>query len=230
MDDTIERISLPLLPLRDVVIFPHMVVPLFVGRTKSVNALSNAMNLDKSVFLATQKNAAVDSPGEKDMYSMGTVGMVLQLLRLPDGTVKALVEGKQRARMTRFVPKENHFVVDIEPVVEPQVSTVESEAMTRTVVQAFEEYAKINKNISKDVIGNISAIKDMSQLADTVAAHFNFKIQDKQQLLETISPVERMTQLFRLMQSEIEIYKMEQRIKGRVKKQMERTQRDYYLN
>jgi ATP-dependent Lon protease len=230
MGDSKERINMPLLPLRDVVIFPHMVVPLFVGRTKSVNALSNAMNLDKRVFLATQKTAATDSPGEKDIYSMGTIGTVLQLLRLPDGTVKALVEGKQRARIVWLVSQENHLAAEIEPVVEPKVSAVESEAMIRTVVEAFEEYAKINKNISSEVVGNVSAIKDVSQLSDTVAAHFNFKLHDKQELLETISPVERMTQLFRLMQTEIEIYKMEQRIKGRVKKQMEKTQRDYYLN
>ncbi len=231
MTDSEDKIvMLPLLPLRDVVIFPHMVVPLFVGRTKSVNALSNAMNMDKRVFLATQRSAAVDSPVEKDLYNMGTIGTVLQLLRLPDGTVKALVEGKGRGRITRFVTEENHYSVEIEPVADPEVSIVESEAMVRTVVEAFEQYAKINKNISKDVIGNVSSLKDVSQLSDTVAAHFNFKIQDKQQLLETISPVERMTQLFRLMQTEIEIYKMEQRIKGRVKKQMEKTQRDYYLN
>ncbi len=230
MNDVKQKLTMPFLPLRDVVIFPHMVVPLFVGRAKSVNALSSAMNLDKSIFLATQKNAAIDSPTEKDLYDVGTIGTVLQLLRLPDGTVKALVEGQRRARMTRFVPKENYFVAEIELIVEEEVPLVEREAMTRTVVEAFEGYSKINKNISKDVISNISAIKEMSQLADTISAHFNFKLQDKQQLLETVSPVERMSLLFRLMQAEIEIYKMEQRIKGRVKKQMEKTQRDYYLN
>ncbi|MDY6953270.1 MAG: endopeptidase La, partial [Thermodesulfobacteriota bacterium] len=230
MYDPKERITLPFLPLRDVVIFPHMVVPLFVGRGKSVNALSSAMNLDKKVFLATQKNAAVDTPGEEDVYAVGTIGTVLQLLRLPDGTVKALVEGKRRARMTQFIPKEKYFVAEIEPLVEPEARVVEKKAITRTVVEAFEEYAKINKNISKDIISNVSAIRDMSQLADTVSAHFSFKLQDKQQLLETVSPVERMSLLFRLMEEEIEIYKMEQRIKGRVKKQMEKTQRDYYLN
>lgn len=230
MNDIGQKLTLPFLPLRDVVIFPHMVVPLFVGRGQSVNALSSAMNLDKNIFLATQKNATVDNPGEKDMYTVGTIGTILQLLRLPDGTVKALVEGKQRARMTRFSSSERYFVAEIEPITEPEVPWVEREAMTRTVAQAFEEYSKVNKNISRDVISNISAIKDMSQLADTVSAHFNFKLQDKQDLLETISPVERMSLLFRLMQAEIEIYKTEVRIKGRVKKQMEKTQRDYYLN
>ncbi len=230
MHDLKEKNTMPFLPLRDVVIFPHMVVPLFVGRGKSVNALSSAMNLDKQIFLATQKNAAVDTPGKEDVYTVGTIGTVLQLLRLPDGTVKALVEGKRRARMTQFIPKGNYFVAEIEPIIEPESREVERTAMTRTVVVAFEEYSKINKSISKDIISNVSAIKDMSQLADTVSAHFGFKLQDKQQLLETISPVERMSLLFRLMQEEIEIYKMEQRIKGRVKKQMEKTQRDYYLN
>ncbi len=230
MNDSEQKISLPLLPLRDVVVFPHMVVPLFVGRSKSVNALSNAMNLDKRILLATQKNAGVDSPGEKDIYGVGTIGTVLQLLRLPDGTVKALVEGKKRAQLIRFTDKEKYILGEVEPILEPEVTDAQTEAVNRTVVGMFEEYAKINKNISKDLITNISAISDVSQLADTVAAHFNFKIQDKQQLLETVAPMERMTLLFRFMQAEIEIYKTEQRIKGRVKKQMEKTQRDYYLN
>jgi len=230
MNDSEQRLSLPLLPLRDVVVFPHMVVPLFVGRSKSVNALSNAMNLDKRILLATQKNAGVDSPGEEDIYDVGTIGTVLQLLRLPDGTVKALVEGKKRARIIRFTDKEKYILGEVEPIFEPEITETETEAVNRTVVGMFEEYAKINKNISKDLITNVSAITDVSQLADTVAAHFNFKIQDKQDLLETAAPMERMTLLFRLMQAEIEIYKTEQRIKGRVKKQMEKTQRDYYLN
>ncbi len=230
MDNSVQKLTMPFLPLRDVVIFPHMVVPLFVGRAKSVSGLASAMNLDKNIFLATQKNASIDSPEEKDIYQMGTIGTVLQLLRLPDGTVKALVEGKQRARMVRFIPKDNYYVAEIEPIVEQEVSEVERQAMTRTVVEAFEKYSKVNKNVSKDVISNVTAIKDISQLADTVAAHFNFKLQDKQELLETISPVDRMTFLYGLMQAEIEIYKTEQRVKGRVKKQMEKTQRDYYLN
>jgi len=230
MNDLEQKLSLPLLPLRDVVVFPHMVVPLFVGRSKSVNALSNAMNLDKRILLATQKNAGVDSPGEEDIFDIGTVGIVLQLLRLPDGTVKALVEGKKRARITRFTDKEKYILGEAEPIIEPEITDTETEAVNRTVVGMFEEYARINKNISKDLITNVSAITDVSTLADTVAAHFNFKIQDKQDLLETVAPMERMALLFRLMQAEIDIYQTEQRIKGRVKKQMEKTQRDYYLN
>ena len=230
MNDSEQKISLPLLPLRDVVVFPHMVVPLFVGRSKSVNALSNAMNLDKRIFLATQKNAGVDSPGEEDIFRIGTIGIVLQLLRLPDGTVKALVEGKKRACITRFTDKEKYILGEVEPIIEPEMTDTETEAVNRTVVGMFEEYARINKNISKDLITNVSGITDVSQLADTVAAHFNFKIQDKQDLLETVAPMERIALLFRLMQAEIDIYRTEQRIKGRVKKQMEKTQRDYYLN
>jgi len=230
MDNLEQKLSLPFLPLRDVVIFPHMVVPLFVGRAKSVNGLSAAMNLDKKVFLVTQRDASVDSLEEKDLYKTGTIGTVLQLLRLPDGTVKALVEGKKRARMNRFVSKDNYYIAEVEEIVEPETSSIEREAMTRTVVGAFEEYSKVNKNISKDVIKNVSNIKDLSQLADTVSAHFNFKLPDKQELLKTVSPVDRMSLLFNLMETEIEIYKTEQRVKGRVKKQMEKTQRDYYLN
>jgi ATP-dependent Lon protease len=230
MNDSEQKLSLPLLPLRDVVVFPHMVVPLFVGRSKSVSALSNAMNLDKRILLATQKNAGVDSPGEEDIFRIGTIGIVLQLLRLPDGTVKALVEGKKRARITRFTDKEKYILGEVEPIIEPEMTDTETEAVNRTVVGMFEEYARINKNISKDLITNVSGITDVSQLADTVAAHFNFKIQDKQDLLETVAPMERIALLFRLMQAEIDIYRTEQRIKGRVKKQMEKTQRDYYLN
>jgi ATP-dependent Lon protease len=230
MNESEQRLFVPLLPLRDVVVFPHMVVPLFVGRSKSVNALSNAMNLDKRILLATQKNAGTDSPGEKDIYSVGTIGTVLQLLRLPDGTVKALVEGKKRARISRYTDKQKYILVEIVPIAEGEVPGTESEAISRTVVEMFEQYAKINKNISKDLINNILAISNVSQLADTVAAHFNFKIQDKQRLLETVPPMERMNLLFHLMQDEIEIYKTEQRIKERVKKQMGKTQRDYYLN
>ncbi|OEU53559.1 MAG: endopeptidase La [Desulfobacterales bacterium S3730MH5] len=230
MNDSEQKLSLFLLALKDIVVFPHMVVPLFAGRTKSVNALSNAMNSDKRILLATQKNPGVDLPGGKDIYGMGTIGTLLQLLRLPDGTVKALVEGKRRAHITRFIEKEQYLMAEIEPIADYEVKEAESEAIGRTVVDLFQEYAKINKDISRDLIKNISAIRNVSQLADTVAAHFNFKIQDKQRLLETVAPIERMALLFNLMQAEIEIYKMEKRIKGRVKKQMEKTQRDYYLN
>jgi len=225
-----SNIMLPLLPLRDIVVFPHMVAPLFVGRTKSVNALADAMNKDKSVFLATQKNAGVDNPTENDISQIGTVGKVLQLLRLPDGTVKALVEGKCRGRILRFLKEKDFFQVQIEPVVEPEVTEAEGMALARTTVEVFEEYAGLNKNISKDLVDNVAAISDPSQLADTVATHFSFKIEDKQRLLETVSPIDRLGILMNLIKMEIEIFRMDKRIKNRVKEQMEKTQKNYYLN
>jgi ATP-dependent Lon protease len=219
-----------LLPLRDIVVFPHMVAPLFVGRTKSVNALTDSMNKDKTVFLATQKSANIDNPTEKDINRTGTIGKLLQLLRLPDGTVKALVEGKRRGRIVRFVPHKDFFRVEIEPVVEPKVSDAEATALIRSIVTEFEEYANLNKNISKDLVSSVISISEPSQLADTVAAHFSFKIEDKQHLLEETNPSERLSLLLGLVKMEIEIFRMDQRIKGRVKDQMEKTQKNYYLN
>ncbi len=229
-DNQPSRIILPLLPLRDIVVFPHMVAPLFVGRPKSVGALSDAMNKDKSVFLATQKKAGIDSPGENDISRVGTIGKVLQLLRLPDGTVKALVEGQTRGRITRFLPEKEFFQVELEKVVETEIEVSEGTALVRSVVQSFEEYADINKNISKDLVNNVATIDDPSKLADTVAAHFSFKIVDKQRLLEATSLSDRFSLLLNLIQMEIDIYRMDQRIKSRVKEQMEKTQKNYYLN
>ena len=221
---------LPLLPLRDIVVFPHMVAPLFVGRDKSVSALSNAMSNDKRVFLSTQKKADTDNPNEKDIASIGVVGNVLQLLRLPDGTVKALVEGKQRGRITRFIKQDEFFQVEVEELVEPEEPEAEIMALERAVEENFEAYAKLNKNISKELSSNIAAISNPSQLADTVAAHFSFKIEDKQRLLNSVSLVDRLSLLVTLTKIEIEVFQMDQRIKGRVKKQMEQTQKNYYLN
>ena len=221
---------LPLLPLRDMVVFPHMVAPLFVGRSKSVSALAEAMSHDKRVFLATQKKAGIDNPRGKDISSVGTIGTVLQLLRLPDGTVKSLVEGKSRAKIGRFIQNKDFFQVEVEPIFEPEVSTTECVALSRMIIESFEEYAKLVKNISKDLVNKVSTISNPSQLADTVAAHFTFKIKDKQELLETISPEERLSLLLRLVKMEIEIFRTDQKIKGRVKKQMEKTQKQYYLN
>ncbi|HUV50111.1 MAG TPA: endopeptidase La [Anaerolineae bacterium] len=225
-----SRLILPLLPLRDIVVFPHMVSPLFVGRAKSVQALSDAMNRDKKVFLATQKKMDIDNPRPQDISSIGAIGDVLQLLRLPDGTVKALVEGQTRARIIRFVKNEDFFLVEIEPVIEPEVSTPEIVALNRAVVQSFEEYSKLNKSISKNLVDNAASISDPSQLADTVATHFSFKMNDKQRLLETISPSKRLSLLLGLIRMEIDIFKMDQKIKKRVKNQMEKTQKSYYLN
>ncbi len=221
---------LPLLPLRDLVVFPHMVAPLFVGRTKSVNALADAMNKDKLVFLSTQKKANVDNPGETDINHVGTIGKVLQLLRLPDGTVKALVEGQARARIERFRIENDFFQVQVEKIIEPVVPEAEATALIRSVIKEFEEYASVNKNISKELVTNAAVIADSSQLADTVASHFSFKIEDKQKLLEIISPTDRLALLLSLIKMEIEVFRMDQRIKNRVKDQMEQTQKNYYLN
>ena len=221
---------LPLLPLRDIVIFPHMVAPLFVGRPKSVAALSDAMNKDKRVFLATQKKEGIDNPAEEDISRMGTIGKVLQLLRLPDGTVKALVEGETRGRIVRFLPEEEFFKVELEAVTEVTVGETEMTALMRSVLKGFDEYAALNKSISKDLISSVSSIDDPSKLADTLAAHFSFKIEDKQRLLEEAAPADRLSLLLNLIQMEIDIFQMDQRIKSRVKEQMEKTQKNYYLN
>ena len=229
-DINASKMNLPLLPLRDIVVFPHMVAPLFVGRARSVNALAEAMNNEKSVFLATQKKAGIDSPKEKDIRTVGTIGNVLQLLRLPDGTVKALVEGKHRGQILNFVPNDNFFQVEVDILTEPDIDEAQSVALGRAVVEAFEGYAKINKNISKDLVGNVAGITDSSQLADTVAAHFSFKLDDRQKLLEAVAIDERLSFLLRLVKMETEVFRMDQRIKGRVKDQMEKTQKNYYLN
>jgi ATP-dependent Lon protease len=221
---------LPLLPLRDIVIFPHMVAPLFVGREKSVNALTDAMNKEKNVFLATQTKAGIDNPGENDISHVGTIGKVLQLLRLPDGTVKALVEGKARARIVRFIHNEDFFQVELKKISASNLPRAEAEALMRSIQEVFEDYAKLNKNISKELVNNVAAISDPSQMADTVASHFSFKIEDKQRLLESIDLSERMSLLLSLIKMEIEVFRMDQRIKTRVKEQMEKTQKNYYLN
>ncbi|MFP4309393.1 MAG: endopeptidase La [Desulfococcaceae bacterium] len=221
---------LPLLPLRDIVVFPHMVAPLFVGRAKSVEALTSAMNHEKTVFLSTQRKANIDNPRPRDINPVGTIGSVLQLLRLPDGTVKALVEGKARGRITNFLENDKFFQVEVTGLAETHDTDAEVVALSRAVVEGFEEYAKVNKNISKELVGNIAGITDPSQLSDTVAAHFSFGIEEKQKLLEAVSVKERLEHLLNLVKMEIEVFQVDQRIKGRVKDQMERTQKNYYLN
>lgn len=226
-----EAQVLPLLPLRDIVLFPHMVAPLFVGRPKSVAALSNAMNTEeKHIFLATQNRAGIDNPTEKDIHRVGVIGTVLQLLRLPDGTVKALVEGQARARIRQFIKADDYFKVKLDPVTEVVTSEPEIEALGRTIRGSFETYSKLNKNISKDLIKKVDGITDPSKMADTVASHFSFKIEDKQRLLEATPLNKRFSLLIELINLEMEVYRMDQRIKGRVKDQMEKTQKNYYLN
>lgn len=225
-----DTFIMPLLPLRDIVVFPAMVVPLFVGRDKSINALENAMNTDKKIFLAAQKNAKTDNPREADIFRMGTLATILQLLRLPDGTVKVLVEGEQRCRIRNFIPSSDTFLVQLETVDETLPDNVEIEALRRSVKAAFVSYSKHNKKITQEILDAVSDIDEPSRLADTIAAYMPLKIDAKQKLLETVDPAKRLEKLFGHIRSEIEIIQTEERIKGRVKKQMEKTQREYYLN
>jgi len=223
-------LTVPLLPLRDIVLFPHMVAPLFVGREKSVHAIERAMAAKHEIFLAAQRDAKVDDPKEQDIYRVGTLGAILQLLRLPDGTVKALIEGKRRAQIKKFTVQDGYFVVEVEPLIQTGEISPEAEALVRVTVKAFEEYVKLNKKIPPEVALSISSITDPSRLADTIAAHVPLKVADKQTLLELTQPGKRLEHLYGLMRSESQIVQMEQRIKDRVKKQMEKNQKDYYLN
>jgi ATP-dependent Lon protease len=220
----------PLLPLRDIVIFPNMVAPLFVGREKSIKALEYAMGEDKTIFLATQKKAKTDTPSEKDIFRTGAVATILQLLRLPDGTVKALVEGKKRGQIVKFISNPDFFMVQVEEIPEETEKDVQIEALMRSTIQAFEKYAKLNKKISQEMVLSVSSIEEPGRLADTIASHMPFKIEYKQNLLESIPHFKRLELLYAYISGEIEIIQTEQRIKGRVKKQMEKTQREYYLN
>ena len=221
---------LPVLPLRDIVVFPHMIVPLFVGREKSVRALEAVMKDDKQILLVAQKNAAQDDPGVDDIYQVGTVSTVLQLLKLPDGTVKVLVEGGKRARITAFKETEVFFEGFVEPLPERPTDPRELEALSRTVVGQFEQYIKLNKKIPPEVLVSINQIDDASKLADTVASHLSLKIAEKQELLEIAPVSERLERVFGHMESEIGVLQVEKRIRNRVKRQMEKTQREYYLN
>jgi ATP-dependent Lon protease len=220
----------PVLPLRDIVVFPHMIVPLFVGREKSVRALEDVMKDDKQILLVTQKNAAQDDPTPADIYSVGTVGTVLQLLKLPDGTVKVLVEGGQRARILKFSDNPNFFEAHAEMIAERTGETKEIEALARTVVSQFEQYIKLNKKIPPEVLVSINQIEDPSKLADTVASHLQLKIAEKQELLEADGVGERLERVYAYMEGEIGVLQVEKRIRSRVKRQMEKTQREYYLN
>jgi len=221
--------SLPLLPLRDIVVFPSMVVPLFVGRDKSVNALEKAMSYDKKIVLAAQRRAKTDTPSESDIYRTGTVSNILQILRLPDGTVKVLVEGESRCSILNFIPNSEHFLVQAETLEERNAETNEIEALRRNIRAAFETYAKHNKKITQEILDAVATIDAPSRLADTVAAYMPFKLEVKQKLLETVSVTARLELLFGQIRAEIDIIQTEDRIKGRVKKQMEKTQREYYL-
>ena len=225
-----KRRLLPLLPLRDIIVFPHMVVPLFVGRDKSIAALDEAMGKDKEILLSAQKIAKLDEPQPEDIFRIGTIGSIIQMLRLPDGTVKVLIEGKRRALIKEFIPNEDYFMVYCEPTVNLDADAVETEALVRTVHTTFDQFVKLNKRIPQDLVTSISQITDPDRLSDSIVAHLNLKLDDKQSVLESINATERLDKIFRFMRGEIEVLQVERKIKNRVKKQMERSQKEYYLN
>jgi len=225
-----ESHAYPVLPLRDIVVFPHMIVPLFVGREKSIRALEEVMKNDALIMLATQKNASDDDPTPDSIYETGTLASVLQLLKLPDGTVKVLVEGLERARVQKYTPRTEYYEATAVALSDTDATSVEAEALARSVVSDFESYVKLNKKISAEVVGVVQAITDFAKLGDTVASHLAVKIADRQAILETLSVTARLEKVLGLMESEISVLQVEKRIRSRVKRQMEKTQREYYLN
>jgi ATP-dependent Lon protease len=225
-----ESKILPVLPLRDIVVFPHMVVPLFVGREKSVRALDEIMKGEKQILLATQKNSVDDDPSPEAIYPVGVLATVLQLLKLPDGTVKVLVEGKGRARLTRFTDREDYYEAEAVDIDDEPGESSQSEALLRAVIEQFENYVKLNKKVPPEALSSIPQIADPSKLADSVAAHLSVKIADKQGLLETFDVPQRLEKVYGLMEGEISVLQVEKKIRSRVKRQMEKTQREYYLN
>ena len=227
---TTTNTKYPVLPLRDIVVFPHMIVPLFVGREKSIKALEDVMNDDKQILLTTQKDAANDDPGKGDVYQIGTIGTVLQLLKLPDGTVKVLVEGAFRAKISNFTDNESFFEAYAEKLEETDGDQQEQTALGRAVVTQFEQYIKLNKKIPPEVLTSVKQIEDTAKLADTIASHLAVKISEKQELLELDSILERLEKVYAHMEGEIGVLQVEKRIRNRVKRQMEKTQREYYLN
>ena len=230
MTDTAKTAIFPVLPLRDIVVFPHMIVPLFVGRDKSVKALEDVMQDDKQILLVAQKNAGQDDPTVDDIYEMGTIGTVLQLLKLPDGTVKVLVEGSQRAKIVRYTDKEEFFQAEAELIEDIVEDSKDLEALSRSVITQFEQYIKLNKKIPPEVFVSLSQIEDSGKLSDTIASHLALKISEKQELLEFVSAADRLERAYSFMESEIGVLQVEKRIRNRVKRQMEKTQREYYLN
>ncbi|MCC2955538.1 endopeptidase La [Massilia sp. IC2-477] len=225
-----EQTTLPLLPLRDVVVFPHMVIPLFVGRPKSIKALEAAMEQGKSIMLAAQKAAAKDEPSAADIYEIGCVANILQMLKLPDGTVKVLVEGAQRARIDNITDGATHFTAELTPVQSEIGDDSEVEAMRRAIVQQFDQYVKLNKKIPPEILASLAGIDDAGRLADTVAAHLPLKLEQKQVILEIFNVAKRLEHLLGQLEGELDILQVEKRIRGRVKRQMEKSQREYYLN
>ncbi len=230
MSDSTSGGRVPLLPLRDIVVFPHMVVPLFVGRPKSIQALEDAMAGDRQLVVAAQRVAGEEDPTPEDIYSIGTLGTIIQLLRLPDGTVKVLVEGRTRAEIRGFASVDPYFSVDVVELEDESDETPEAEALVRSIHTTFESYAKLNKKVAPELVNSVAVISDPGKLSDTIVAHLNLKLADRQKLLEVTSAVERLEEVFSRMQAEIEVLEVERKIRGRVKKQMERSQKEYYLN
>ncbi|WAJ69644.1 endopeptidase La [Catenovulum adriaticum] len=228
--ETSGRIDIPVLALRDVVVYPHMVIPLFVGRDKSIRCLEAAMDNDKQIFLVAQKDAAVDDPQTDEIYEMGTVATILQLLKLPDGTVKVLVEGNQRGKINQYLQTDEFFNAEVDLVHSPEVDEREQEVFIRSAINQFEGYVKLNKKIPPEVLTSLNGIEEPARLADTMAAHMPLKLNDKQTVLEIIDVSDRLEFLMALMESEIDLLQVEKKIRGRVKKQMEKSQREYYLN
>src|SRR5690349_15791694 len=225
-----ETRAYPVLPLRDIVVFPHMIVPLFVGRKKSILALEETMRSDTFILLATQKNVSDEDPATEAIYEVGTLASVLQLLKLPDGTVKLLVEGAQRAKVVKYTDCSEYYEAEAVALGDTMGERVEAKALARSVTNEFENYVKLNKKVSPEVVGVVQQIEDYAKLADTVASHLAVKIPDKQLILETPIVTERLEKVLGLMESEISVLQVEKRIRTRVKRQMEKTQREYYLN
>ena len=223
-------LELPLLPLRDLIIFPHMMMPLFVGREKSINALEEAINKQTDIALVAQKDAKTNTPSTEDIYKVGTVGAIIQLLRLPDGTVKVLIEGKQRIKVQEFYSKGSFYKVKAVPILDEKVDNLEAQALIRSVKNTFEKYVKLNKRIPPEILMRVSSIDSSGELADIIVAQLNLKIENKQSLLEVLNPVSRLEELLNLMTGEIEILEVEKKIRSRVKRQMEKSQKEYYLN
>ncbi|MGB2302539.1 MAG: LON peptidase substrate-binding domain-containing protein, partial [Candidatus Puniceispirillaceae bacterium] len=221
---------IPVLPLRDIVVFPHMIVPLFVGREKSVRALEEVMGSSKQILLLTQTDAATEDPETGDMFAVGTIGNILQLLKLPDGTVKVLVEGISRAKVDDITATEGYMIADVREYIEDDETDSETVALGRATIQQFEHYIKLNKKIASEVMVSVNQLEDTSKIADTIASHLAVKIAEKQSLLEMVDVQERLEAIYGMMESEISVLQVEKRVRNRVKRQMEKTQREYYLN
>ena len=230
LDESGRSLGIPVLPLRDVVVFPHMVIPLFVGRDRSMKALDVAMDGEKQILLLAQRSPETDDPQPKELYEFGTLASVLQLLKLPDGTVKVLVEGVQRARVSRMVERGAVFFADVDLLSTEQKDGRELEVMVRTLTAQFEQLVKLNRKIPPELMATLAGITDASRFADTIAAHLTVKLADKQAVLELESLAERLDALLGLVNGEIDVLQIEKRIRGRVKTQMEKSQREYYLN